>query len=400
MRHDSAIAFLIAYGPEMRAFVYSGLVERLARRARVLLVSASPANTIGLEAVEFPDVRESALTERLRGVSRRLRSAGVSSAATWERRAARTLGGSAAWRELFETHKVGAIVTASYASARTLPALQSASNAGIPTVTLLNSWKDVHAKPYAPAPPAAVGLCSRSERRRFLAANPDFEDGLFETGSLHLSAAARCRGRLGRADFCSRFGMDPARPLVIYSAAAGKAAGGEDDWIQALGEMCSRDRSRPQLLVRANPMGPERRFPAGVVWRPDWAWSAERDWCCPSLDDLRLWSAALDHMDACVCPPSTVTMELAYAGKPAINLTGEPEWQRLWNAPFFAEARRGRWATPITGFEGLERALRDALSGRGESPIGPPRADAVERAEALLVRTLGLAETSAAERAA
>ena len=55
---NEAVALLIAYGPEYRAFVQSGLLERLRARRRVVLYSRRPlgaeGGTADVEALPFP----------------------------------------------------------------------------------------------------------------------------------------------------------------------------------------------------------------------------------------------------------------------------------------------------------------------------------------------------------
>lgn len=394
-----SIAVLIRYGPEARAFLYSGLVDRLQTLRPVTLFAECPGSAAfeGVSAPVHPAPTddEGRFMERIRGAARRLRGQGVRIASTWERGAARVLGGVRAWREAFRRRRICCVLATSYSAARALPALQTAANLGLPSIVAVNSWKDVFDKPYAAAPPAALAVAGKGEVARFRAANPGFRGLLEEAGSLHLNALARARGRVDEATFRRRLGLDPLRPIVLFSAAAGPAGIPEERWIEALADICEGLPDRPQLLIRANPMDPGRRFPCGAVWRPDWEWSAERDWCCPLPGDAAMWTAAINAASSAVCAPSTTALEFAWAGKRVVNLGGEPCWDALWSAPHYAEARRRGWVVRIDSVDELRRAI----SRPADRVADRPNDDAVEQVFALVrgaLRGGGIAAGAAA----
>ena len=402
MKKRPILAFLACYGPETRAFGYSGLLDRLSRDCEPFIVTVRPESE-GFSGSSYPVVRgpfaaESRMMERVRGLSRRLRARGVTGGADGERKIARVAGGSPGWRRFFVDHQVDALVTTSYSSARTLPALQTAVNMDLPSVVLLNSWKDVSAKPYAPAHPSALGAANTDELDRFDAANPDFKGSASVMGSLHLSAILSQHGKLRRADFCHGLALDPARPILCYVASAGRAAETESAWVRALAQAVKQWPFRPQLLVRANPMAAQTHFDAETVWRPDWEWDRQADWCCPSIGDLRFWAAALDHADALISAPSTVSMEASAVRRPVVNLVAEPLWRQAWEAPFYSEAREGGWVTAASSIEEVEGRVTAILEGARPSEW-PRTVDALAIAEKL-IRGVVFQPTALANRAA
>lgn len=400
MSRYPVIALLVAYGPETRSFLQSGLAERLATRSRALLTTPrpdSPALKIwGGPILAMPEQPEGAAMRKLRAGAARVRG----NFAEWgslargaERFAGNLVGGSDAWAGFYRRHHVDAVVTASYSSARTLPALQSANNLGLKTIVLLNSFKDVYTQPYAGAPPSALSVFGDREAERFRYANPEYAGDLRVGGSLHLAAVLSRRGEIGREELCQRLRLDVRRPIVTYCAAAPGSSEDEVDWVRRIAHEAPMWPGHPQLLVRGNPMDETHRFDGveAPVWRPAWEWRRGRDWCCPAPHDAPLWSAALEQSALCISSPSTVTTEFVAAGKPVLNLCGPEAWRRLWFADAYADVREQGWATSIFDMAELRSATGRALDGQLEPPRPDfMRADAVGNASAMIESALHL----------
>lgn len=401
MKHSPVIALLIAYGPETRALLQSGLAERLASRSRTLLVTSRPQSPAlkvwGGHVLQMPEAPESLGMQRVRGLSKRLRlglrGPVVSGVACTERLVSSVLGGSSAWTVFLRRNGIDALIAASYSSARTLPALQSARNLSLPTIVLLNSFKDVYKQPYAAATPSALSVFGEREVELFRGKNPGYRGELRAGGSLHLAAALSRRGEISRNDLCRRLRLDPRRPIVTYCAAAPGSSVDEVNWVRKIAREAPTWRGRPQLLIRGNPMDETRRF-EGVrasIWHPSWEWRRERDWCCPAPHDTPLWAAALEQSAMCISAPSTVTTEFLAFGKPVVNLCGPSAWQRLWQDEFYAEARETGWATGTFDMAGLRDAAERALSGEVTAPRPDfASVDPVRIASDLIERTLQL----------
>lgn len=419
------VAFLLAFGPEFRAFFHSGLaatLEEMGHEPLALLVV--PVDE--LPDVEYPVIRmipdslpvwvgrlsglcdaahESLLERRRLGARWRLVRPVGSQRSAWSA-AARVLArvGSTRtllrWAEGVALRRLGrvsqtarelgeggieAIVTSSYSSPRALPVLNAACSIGIPCVALTNSWKDVHVKRRLPVWPALVGVWDDSLRRDLIRFNPGFPtERVVATGSLHLRALLDTKVYPDRPAFCRHIGFDPARPLICYSAASPRAVPNEEGIV---GELVSilRDwpgQHRPQLIIRSNPMGGAERFDLLVrdndfvaLSLPSWRWNADRDWCQPLPQDLPVWRAMIEHSAVNVSAASTVTLEFALFGKPVINPCfgpgGNPSeaelLQRLWDAPFYRSVREANLATRVTSRSELVRSLTAALTN-GENP--------------------------------
>ena len=381
------VALVVAYGPEARALLQSGFAERLSPDHELLVVTAQPASTAFAGSKEpvlpLPCEAESAamlrFRARARGVRRRLPSLMAVSLGA-ERLLGRLIGGGR-WASFFTEHSIDAVIAASAAGGRALPALQAASNLGLPTAVLLNSWKDLAKRPELPVRLSALGVAAGGEGAA------SYRDARRTAcyGSLH-HAAVRRAPAMPRHELCDAVGLEPDRPVLCYAAAVGDP--GEAACIARLVKLLARLPSGPQLLIRTNPMETDAapydalaRRPGIAVLRPRWEWSRECDWCCPLPADLPWWRATLDHCDIAITRPSSITLDFAAWGKPAVNLV----WGRgeeLWSAPSYGKIRRLPGAYAAASAERAVELVGDLL--RDPPPL--PRAcdDPVDAAARLI----------------
>ena len=185
------VALVIAYGPEARAFIYSGLAARLAEEYRVSIIARSPGTKAfdsfsSLAVIQMPANTERPVLGELRSLwlrsqVKRIQSEGFD---LWSHYLAATqkqvqearghphsalgdftargvaqlvrgvevwwgarFGTSQDWSELLKRQGIDCVVTAGYAGPYNLPGLQTASNMNIRTIVTTNSWKDVYATP-------------------------------------------------------------------------------------------------------------------------------------------------------------------------------------------------------------------------------------------------------------
>lgn len=385
---------LIAHGPEARAFLQSGLADRLRKRGDVCIAAWRPdSSALRGEpgVVAAPRVLEPAPLRRVRDACRRRRERRPICDQV-ERLAARALGGSREWAALLRDLGVETVVTASYSSVRALPALETAVRLGLRTIAVANSWKDAFAKPHAPVPLDAFGFGSEFEVAAFRAANPALAGRSFIAGRPHLAGVTEPGAAPSREAFCRQVGLDPDLPFLCYTAASPVAAPDEPFLVSELLDRLARRLRRAQVLLRLNPMegrDAAERFravagrPGVVVQQPAWEWDATDDWCCPLPADAELLAGAAEHAAANVSLASTVTLDFVARGTPVVNLCCDRAGRSLWEAPYYAEARRAEWATPAFTPSLAVELLLAAVQGRLRRPTSRPFA-ALERATALL----------------
>jgi hypothetical protein len=390
------VGLLILFGPEVRAFLHSGLAARLASRARVSVITTHP-NSQAFLALErgavFAAPREMpahSLT-RFRGWNRRLHDAWMkaqgqerwrqqsqgprrnetslrseSSAAhkrlpSWLRAAhrleatlARLSFDGKGWERLLEQLGLDCLVAADYASPGAATALLAAARKSVATVVLTNSWKDVYSHPFVNARPDWIGVAGQPEADHLARTSPHLtRNRIVVAGSLHLERFLRPGGIPGRAEFCGKAGLEEARPFVCYTAASPRVVAGEGEIVRVLLEAAERHKARPQVLLRLNPREDgarfrplQARFSSCVVQTPRWEWDAASDWNAPLRGDLDTWVATVHHAAFNVSIPSTVTLEFAAMGRLTLNVCFDAERRppeasnaRFWDAPFYRHVR-------------------------------------------------------------
>ena len=389
---------ILAHGPEVRAFVHSGLLTRLQRSARVVLFCRVPDSPTvlsvrDLQVHAMPDCRERRLLGKLRSLALRAQQRALlnQGRAIWrhylppdrsvssERQsrrssplrailrrnlayaiarlefvAGRALGSVSDWKRLYRSSGVTHVMAASYASPAVLPALQTAANLGLMRLVITNSWKDVYTTTHVPVPLDAIVVQHEQAARDLIEANPRYLTPriLHVAESLHLQPFRTPPQQMDRSSFCGRFGLDPARPFICYSAASPRSVEREENIVGALAEAFARpsEKLSPQILLRLNPMEDGSRFvslaaryPDIRTQRPDWEWEPEIDWCCARETDVQTWVATIFHSSLNVSIPSTVTLEYAEMKRPVVNVCFDlPENQpiersarRFWESEFY-----------------------------------------------------------------
>ena len=440
------IGLLILFGPEVRAFLYSGLAERLARHARVSVITTNPASATfsNLEEGEVqaaPREAPSQWFEKVRVWNRRLHDGWMQTQgqARWcneltpsrlaegvpgrktaesernyprwlrtayelERALARLSGGGQTWERLYERLGLNCVVAADYASPAAATALRAAARRDIPTVVLTNSWKDVYAHPHVDTAPDWIGVAGQPEADHLRRLSPHLNAGrIAVTGSLHLERFLR-PGRIpGRSEFCGRTGLDAARPFVCYTAASPRAVAGEHSIVEALLEAVACHPARPAVLLRLNPREDgerfrplQARFAHCVVQTPRWEWDAKNDWNAPLPEDLDTWVATVYHSAFNVSIPSTVTLEFGAMGRLTLNVcfdadgSPQPANARYWDAPFYRQLRRSPFVSGAFSAHEFREMLACRLSEPGAWNLSPPRCatSPLEEAERLVCSAL------------
>lgn len=382
-------AFLIAFGPEVRAFLHSGFIEECAGEGRVIIVTSHPESlafqNVDWPVIALPDITESerlarfrwfasrvvekrlerdgyskwrhylpekeTVKERFRFLKSSLTSrSGIRLIDTCESLLEKACGSNGAFAEIFREHGISTLYYSAYGNPRTNATIVAAKSLGIQTVAIPNSWKDFFTRPRISPRPDVLWVFEDMCRTNYLRHNPGLSmEQVLVKSSLHLKAIRKHSGRMTRGDFCQLYGFDPKRPIACYTTAAPNAVIGEERIVEALARSLS-ENSPCQFLVRVNPMETSSRFeetlsgiPGVAIQRPKWEWQPKNDWCCALEADTTLWAATLEHMTVNISVPSTVTLEAQFFSRPVINIGFDNEIdlpmqisvRRFWNAPFY-----------------------------------------------------------------
>lgn len=378
-REGDAVALLIGAGWGVRTFLQSEALDRLRRRARVLVLAPPPLlevlrrrygdalelatlhpfdpwsgatgpvyrrynahfmRTAGTVTRRFKQRRDRprAWRPRLAAALREAEAALRAGPARLRRLRAATQRAFAAgfehaerYRELFARHGVRlAVSTVAYLPAEAAAAL-AARRAGIATACWVNSWDNLTSK----GPLLAdfdhylvwsARMCQELDRYYPESAGRPCT----VTGAPYFDGFSRDDYAWTRAELCRRTGLDPARPIVLYGTCTPFLAPDEHRIVERLADdLAALGPPSPQLLVRLHPADGGGRFGA-LAERPDVTLQvpgAARDGApagiaafCPSDEENMLAINTVRHADAVINIASTLTLEAAIADRPAINV--------------------------------------------------------------------------------
>lgn len=133
-----------------------------------------------------------------------------------------------------------------------------------------------------------------------------------------------------REQLCERFGLDPTRPFIFYTAGISRHFPEEHRTVELLADLLDRLPRRPQLLVRVNvkevsdgmlALASQQR--ADVVF-PEVSWDRSTSSATPKLADLYEYTNLVRHADVGVNAASTVSLELMLHDRPIVNLGFDP----------------------------------------------------------------------------
>jgi hypothetical protein len=420
MSSQKHVGLLISSGPEVRAFIHSGLAGRLAEAYEVTVLTRFPSSAAfqdlhGIRVATIPEAEMQPTVQRVRGWARGahahwLRQNGME---RWrhylpesnghdpnrqrvlariaghagvvrlfsaiERCYGRACGNDPHWTAAYRDMCFDGIVTGGFSSSTLLPALQTARNTGIKTFVLTNSWKDVYVTSHVPVTPTRLGVWNERTADFVSAVNPHLKkDEIVVVGSLHLEKFLRPERVMSREAFCQLQGLDPRRPYICYTAASPRAVRNEECVLDALAAAIEAGilPTQIQLLLRLNPMEDGSRF-AGltqhrrcvVVQKPRWEWNEQADWCCPFPEDGEMWLATAFHAEMNISVASTVTLEFAALGRPVVNvcfdlpgdLSQSLSARRFWDAEFYNETRESGFAVPAFSVQEMISLTRECL---------------------------------------
>lgn len=279
-----------------------------------------------------------------------------------------------AQRSSFASLGVQAILLSDYGAPRAIGLLWIANRCGVRSVVVQNSWKDAYARAHVPVAPDVMVVPSHDSADLMARANSGLTQHILIGGSLHTAILAEPGRIIERGNFCARYGLDPTKHILCYSACAPSAVHNEPEIVD---DLLSRLQKMPQLIVRLNPMEKDPgRWSAvadrpGVVLQiPSWDYVPKDRWNAPRDEDATIWASTIAHSLANISVPSTVTRDFLLFGKPVVNICfdltrpADPTESllRYWEATFYRCYRDDWRVTPTFCAEGLARSVSELLS--------------------------------------
>lgn len=212
--------------------------------------------------------------------------------------------------------------------------LRVAQRLGIPTAGFIFSWDNLTSRSRIFVPYDHYLVWHAGMKRQLLDIYPRLDaEQVHVTGTPQFDFHFDSSVAMSREELCRIYGIDPARPYILYTTGIANHFFDEHRHVEAvIGHLREHD-PRPQLVVRLYVKGtsPEllamaKRQDADVIF-PEVRW--ESRWQTPLHDDLQLYTNLLRHAALGINAASTVSLELLLFDKPVINLDFDPPGSAL-----------------------------------------------------------------------
>lgn len=417
------VVVVIQWGPEVRLFSHSGLLTALMQEGWQVTVAAKIADADlrqqlpeGVALFPMLPERPTRVRERVgavldraqrdrygevaagRGVqpgrrgAARLGQGVVAMAARWEclymallavERSMRRLRPGHEWRRLLVRSRARAVLVSDLRGYTIDGLLAAAATLRVPSVALVNSWKDINARMRLRTEHNAIGVwheCMRSEAVRL---QPWLDPcRLHVVGCAHFAPLTRSEYVLPRGELLRRLALPAAARFLLFTGANPSRIPGDEQYVRLLIEAIETGTLPDDLfvVVRPNPQDTEgvlRKAALKLGGRvrvavPDWQWNPKRDWNYARRADLVAYASLLTHAEMNVSVASTVTVECAITDLPVVNplfhapgaATGCSSAGEEWLGGFYRPARQTAAAIGVQNERELIQAAARFVGSR------------------------------------
>lgn len=289
------------------------------------------------------------------------------------------------WRQYLRQQNISAVLVNLPRQSYWDGLLATAEEMGIATYLVYHTWKDVTAAGRLNHHWSGIGVWNSGMKTSLLAQNPWLDAGSVKiVGCGHFDCIGRPDWLPDEAAYRASIGARPYSALILYPTSGPGIIPEEERYIhqvvQAL-SVAEKRLGRPlQIVFRMNPMddnsGLEDRlrglYPEHIVLHPDWVYIRKKNWCYGRKVDTIAYNALLMYASACVCIPSTVTVDSAIVDLPVINLGIEAEGKQplagslraFWDAEFYHNVRETHAAEWVTTVDELAVRLVAVINDR------------------------------------
>jgi hypothetical protein len=207
---------------------------------------------------------------------------------------------------------------------------------GIPTSAFVFSWDHLTSRSRIFVPYNHYLMWNEDMKKQLLSQYPEIPpQNVHVTGTPQFDFHFKPEYIMSREALCTRMGIDPARPFVLYTTGLDTDFLDEHKFIEGVIEYLNDPslQPKPQLIVRTYIKGTSPQVEAiakrnlpDVVFPPI-LW--DKQWTMPLHEDLSIYSSLLHHCALGINAASTVTLELMALHKPVINIGMEPPGSKL-----------------------------------------------------------------------
>ena len=223
----------------------------------------------------------------------------------------------------------GIVMNGSHVHSRyAMPVMDAMWRHGIATATFLFSWDNLTSQGRLLAPHDLYFAWNESIAQDLRRLYPKIgTDQVVVTGTPQFDPHFDSALELSREQFCVGVGLDPSRPIVLYTTGMANHMPGEPEVVEQIADALGRRSDGAQLFVRVYAKDLSGRFESLRQRRPDIVVSPtlwEPKYLTPLPEDTSLWSNTLRHCDVGINVASTVSLELAMFDTPVLNVAWTP----------------------------------------------------------------------------
>jgi hypothetical protein len=233
--------------------------------------------------------------------------------------------------EAFRQRGITTVVASNPLNLTEYPALIAAKDLGLRTVAIITSWDNLSSKRPLVIEFDEYGVWNEIMAEEVKAFYGITEDRLHRLGPLQFDFYFEDRLIESREAFCRRFHFDPARKIIVHSTVTGGLMPDEPELITEL-LLAVRDgriAGQPNVLVRLHPKRAIEAFASVMVdprfhgMRIGWTEAgrpvrSEEDRWCPLEEEISLLANTVRHGDVNLNVFSTMLLDFAVCGKPAV----------------------------------------------------------------------------------
>ncbi len=371
---------LVHWGSEVRSYIYSGFVEKLARHMPVTVLSRIVDSEFvhhlpeGVSVVPLPEFQIDPWFARCHALGNKAHSAWrlsrgefiseefyavqlkpKSPLAKVKAKVAPLLANRTSLRgidsiqrllikraskkalavkRLLEELEPQVILAADYLSPSSNVISSIAQDMGVKTIGLPKNWNNTYKCARIFWDTDRQIVWSEDMRQFLLERNPRLHpEKVIAAGCPQFDFHADKSLIMPREEFAQIIGFDPDRPIICYSAASLKTVHHEARILRDFLEATKDEPlfENPQVVVRLNPIGsdPEfldlaREYVDCYLCEPGWEVRRNISWICSSLDDVKTWMNLIFHSAVNISVPSTVTLDFAGMDRPIVNVGYDP----------------------------------------------------------------------------
>lgn len=290
------------------------------------------------------------------------------------------------WQAFLSDERPDVLLCTHQRASVAVPAVAAARHLGIPTATFIYSWDNLPKGRMAVWPDHYLVWSEK------MAADLHRYYPETEPGQVHIVGTPQFEpyfdGSLvrDRGAFCASVGLDPSRPVVLFSGDDASTSPNDPGYLADLASAMRQEGGAggPQVLFRRSPADLSDRyrsvlaaFPEIAVSEPAWESVGTEGWerVVPSPRDLGLLANLARHCAVVVNLGSTMALDFALMGKPAIyvayeqpGIDGAREWSAadIYRLPHFSSVDRTEPVLWARSAADLGTLVRRAVGDPGE----------------------------------